>query len=371
MQFNVQRKQFVKALSFCQSIVEKKTAIPVLSHVLIKARDGKLTIVGTDLDIIISEELSADIQVEGALCVPSLLTYDIVKRLDGYDSLAFSYENAQLFLRCGRSEFRLPTLHIEQFPDISQLPLTSVFTIDPGQFKKLIDDTRLCMSDEDAQPTLNALYVHSGPDQILCVAATDLHRLALSQIQLDTELTLPSGLVIGRKAITEIRKLIDDKVQTMTLGASAARIQCDVMLEDLQIMFTSRLVDGVYPEYQKILEKKSAMTIQFNRIGLLAALERISVILDQKLKAVTFEFEQNLVTITAVNLDNGSGKEEIEIQFAHDPFKIQFNVFYLLDIAKQINTDQIVFSLDTPQDAVHIQPVGSIFPHYVVMPLVS
>nr|CAX83828.1 DNA polymerase III subunit beta [uncultured bacterium] len=372
MQFTVSRKKFVQALSFVPSVIEKKTALPVLSHCLLKAAGDKVTIVGTDLDIVISEECRAQTQIEGSLCVPGVLLHDIVKRLEGYDTLSFSHED-QLFLRCGRSEFRLSVLPAEQFPDVSQLPLTTIFNVNPAVLKKMIDEVRLCMIDDDQNVMLNSLFLHTTNESgDLYGVSTDLHQLALSKISLEKKLDLQTGLVVGRKAITEIRRLLlDDNAKQVTLGASHARIQCDVVTDDLVIMFTARLVDGIYPEYLKVVESMSETSIVFNRSVLQSALERMIVVVDIMSKGIMLNFSNNLMTMTAVSVDSGSGKEELEIKFDGDPFTIQVNAFYLLNMVKQIDTEQVEIHADNPHEAMHIKPFGLEYPHYMIMPLVE
>lgn len=371
MQFTVSRKQFMQVLSFIPSVVEKRTALPVLSHCLLAVAGDKVTVVGTDLDIVTSEECRADVKTEGSLCVSGGLLHDIVKRLDGYDTLSFSYED-QLFLRCGRSEFRLPTLPADQFPDVSQLPLTTSFSVNPIAFKKLIDEARLCMVDDVQNAMLNSLFLHtSDKNGGLYGISTDLHQLALSKMPLDQKLDLPVGLVVGRKAILEIRRLLDDSAKQVTLGASNARIQCDIVTDDLTIMFTARLVDGIYPEYIKVVESMPVAPIVFNKLALQNALERMTVIVDFKSKGITLNFTTNLMTMTATSMDSGFGKEELEIKFNDAPFSIQVNAFYLLSMIKQIDTQQIELHADNPHEAMHIKPLGLDYPHYMIMPLVE
>ena len=371
MQFTVSRKQFAQALSFIPSVVEKKTALPVLSHCLLKTAGDKVTIVGTDLDIVISEECHAETQTEGSLCVPGGLLHDIVKRLDGYDRLSFSYED-QLFLRCGRSEFRLPVLPAEEFPDVSQLPFITHFNVNPIALKRLIDEARLCMIDDVQNVMLNSIFLHTaGVENGLYGVSTDLHQLALSKMSLDDKLDLPSGLIVGRKAIMEIRRLLDDNAKQVTLGVSNARIQCDIITDDLTVMFTARLVDGIYPEYVKVVESMPSVPIVFNRLSLQNALERMTVIVDLKSKGITLNFTSNLLTMTASSMDSGFGKEELEIKFESVPFTIQVNAFYLLSMVKQIDAEQIELYADNPHEAMHIKPLGFMYPHYMIMPLVE
>lgn len=371
MQFTVSRKQFAQALSFIPSVVEKKTALPVLSHCLLKVSKDKVTIVGTDLDIVISEECHVETQTEGSLCVPGGLLHDIVKRLDGYDKLSFSYED-QLFLRCGRSEFRLPVLPAEQFPDVSQLQLTTSFDVNPIALKKLIDEARLCMIDDVQNVMLNSIFLHtSSAGNGLYGVSTDLHQLALSKMSLDDQPDLPSGLIVGRKAIMEIRRLLDDNAKHVTFGASNARIQCDIITDDLTIMFTARLVDGIYPEYIKVVESMPPSPIVFNRLALQNALERMTVIVDFKSKGITLNFTSNLMTMAATSMDSGSGKEELAITFEGEFFEIQVNAFYLLSMVKQIDSEQIELHVDNPHEAMHIKPLGLMYPHYMIMPLVE
>jgi len=360
----------MQALSFIPSVVEKKTALPILSHCLLKVFENKITIVGTDLDIVISEECGAEVQEEGSVCVPGGLLHDIIKRLEGYDTLSFSQED-QLLLRCGRSEFRLSTLSADQFPDVSQLPLNMTFSIHPIEFKKLIDEARLCMIDDEQNAMLNSIFLHTAEDKALYGVSTDLHQLALSKMMLDDKLDLSAGLVVGRKAIMEIRRLLDDNAKQVTLGLSYSRIQCDIITDNLNIMFTTRLIDGVYPEYTKVVQSMPSQSIIFEKLVLQNALERMTVIVDFKSKGIMLNFSSNLMTMTAMNMDSGSGKEELEINFVGDPFSIQVNAFYLLNMIKQIEGEKIEMHVDSPHEAMHIRPLGMSYPHYMIMPLVE
>lgn len=370
MQFNVPRKQFAQALSFIPSIVEKKTALPVLSHCLLKAAKDKIIIVGTDLDIVISEECHAEVQVEGSLCVPGGLLHDIVKHLEGYDTLSFTLED-QLFLRCGRAEFRLSTLPAEQFPDVSQLPLTTQFAVDPIAFKKLIDESRLCMVDEGKEALLNSLYLHTAKDNALYSVSTDWHQLALSRMSLDAKPDLHEGVLVGRKAIMEIRRLLDDGAKQVIFGVSNARIQCDIVTDNLAVMLTARQVDGLYPDYTRVIKIESKKPIVFKKIDLQNALERMAVVVDFKFKCVMLDFKTDRMTMTASSMDSGTGKEELEIKFDGTPFETLVNVFYLLTMVRQIETEQVEMYVNGADDAVHLRPLGLAYPHYMVMPFIE
>ncbi len=368
MKFTIARKKFIQALSFIPSIMERKTTLPVLSHCLIKAEKNTLTIMGTDLDIVISEQCQANIEKEGSYCVQGIVLHDIVKRLDTPD-VSLSFED-QLFLRSGRSEFRLPTLSAEQFPDVSQSPLTQKFDLDPQKFKTLINAVRFCADEEQNNAILNSVFLHTLNDSGLYTAATNLSQFAVSRMDLSNSIDLGNGLLLGQKALNEIVRLLDNSVQSFTLGISNARIQCDIITEGLSIMFTSRLVDGLYPDYQHemILPKHKVV---MDRSILLHALERMMVIVDPKLKGIELNFTDKILTLSVSNIDSGSGKEELEISWKYDPLMIQFNIFNLIGILQGLSVDKIEIYVASATDAMHIKPVDSAYPHYLLMPLVD
>lgn len=370
MKFTIERAHFLKTLSHVQSIVEKRNTIPVLSNVRIEAKDSVISFKATDMDIEITEIVEANIAEEGATTAPAHMLYDIVRKLsDGSDiEITYPDEKGSLRISSARSKFSLSTIGVEDFPVISGDNLPINFEINKDELKTLIDRTQFSASVEEARYYLNGLYVHAkteGETNVLRVVATDGHRLACAESPLPQGAEKLEGVIIPRKSVLEIRKLLDDasidNVQ-MSLSENKVRISFD------DITLTSKLIDGTFPDYERVIPTDNDKILEVNVKELAAAVDRVSVVTERS-RGIRLVANTNHVTIVASNAELGNATEELEAKYDKETMDTGYNFRYLLDILAQIKGDEVRFSLSGNSAATVINDTSDNSAIYVLMPM--
>lgn len=355
MELTIQKNSFLKALSHGQSIVEKRNTVPVLSHVLLSATQAGLTLTSTDLDLSLVETIAAQVRIAGRICVPAHLLYDIVKKLPDLPiNLQIDHETQQLNIKAGRSDFNLPGLSPDDFPEITSSPLSHSFDISAKDFCYMIDYTKFAMSDDELRHHLNGIYFHLYEENGLKIraVASDLHRLACVSVDAPEGITEMPYTIIGRKAILEIRKLLEESQETVKIGLSDRRFELSLQNSKSSISFSTRLVDGQFPEYQHALETAIERSVKVNTRTLADAADRVSTVITGQDKVLRINLEGQQAKLSAISQQLGAAKEEIDVtSTSNDPMQICFNVSYLLDVANLIKDEEIyldITSIDKP-----------------------
>jgi DNA polymerase-3 subunit beta len=370
MRFTIERTNFLKTLGHVQSIVEKRNTIPVLSNVRIEAKDGNISFKATDMDIEITEIVEANISEEGATTAPAHMLYDISRKLSEGSEIELTYpdEKGALSLASGRSKFSLSTIGVEDFPLISGDDLPIKFEIDKEELKTLIDRTQFSASVEEARYYLNGLYVHAkneGETKVLRVVATDGHRLACAESPLPEGAEKLEGVIIPRKSVLEIRKLLDDAAIdniVMALSENKVRISFE------NVTLTSKLIDGTFPDYERVIPTDNDKVLEVNVKELSAAVDRVSVVTERS-RGIRLITDTNHVTVAASNAELGNATEELEAKYDKESIDTGYNFRYLLDILTQIKGDEVRFSLSGNTSATVINDTSDTSAIYVLMPM--
>ena len=345
MKVTVERSALLKSLSHVYRVVERRNTIPILSNVLLRARDGSLTLKATDLDLEITEVCKADIQDAGGTTVPAHFLYDIVRKLpDGaHISLEISDGETQMLLRSGRSRFHLQALPVDDFPDLTIGELPHHFALTASHFKALIDRTQFAISTEETRYYLNGIYLHTMDVQgevKLRAVATDGHRLARMDVPApDGALNMP-GIIIPRKTVSEIQKLLEGLDGEVDIAISPSKIQ----LSFDGVVLTSKLIDGTFPDYQRVIPQGNDKFLKVDRTLFAAAVDRVSTISSERGRAVKLSLDAGKLMLSVVNPDSGSATEEIEVDYEADSIDVGFNARYLLDITAQLVSEDAVFA---------------------------
>ena len=375
MELTIQKSPFLKALSHGQSIVEKRNTVPVLSHVLLSATQAGLTLTSTDLDLSLIETISAQVKIAGRICVPAHLLYDIIKKLPDLPiDLAINHETQQLNIKAGRSIFNLPGLSPDNFPEITSTPLSHSFDISAKDLCFMIDYTKFAMSEDVLRQHLNGIYFHLHEDNGLKMraVASDLHRLACVSVDAPEDLTDMPYTIIGRKAILEIRKLLDESQETVKIGLSDRRFELNIQNSKSNISFSTRLVDGLFPEYQHALDESVERSVTVNTRALADAADRVSTVITGSDKILRINLDGTQAKLSAVSQQLGAANEEIDVvSTSNEPIQICFNVSYLLDVANLIKDEEMrldITSIDTPTV---LRPANTNNQVYVIMHLTA
>lgn len=368
MKFTIDRAALLRALNHVQSVVERRNTIPILSNVLLRAEDGTLTMSTTDMDLEIHESVAADVAEAGATTVPAHTLHDIVRKLpDESVVLNLGDGGNVMTVEAGRSVFRLSCLPVADFPAIANAEFDTSFPIPAAELRSLIDRTKFAMSTEETRYYLNGIYVHeteAGGAAILRAVATDGHRLALYDMKLPDGATGMPGVIIPRKTVGELRKLLEEAADAISISLSASKIRFSFD----HIELTSKLIDGTFPNYEQVIPRGNDKMIEVNPKLFSGAIDRVSTISDGKSRAVKITLAGNTMTLSANSPESGSAREDIEIH-GNDNMEIGFNARYLLDITSQIQGDGCRLTLADAASPTIIQDTEDGSALYVLMPL--
>ena len=365
MQITIPRDQFLKPLIQVSGAIERKHTLPILSNVLLEIVDGKLLMTGTDLEIeLVASVVLNDFADNTKLTLPAKKLLDICKSLpDGCD-LTFSAQETQVLLTSGKSRFSLACLPAIDFPNLEQWDGEVEFQITRNELRKLLESTHFSMANQDVRYYLNGMSFEVDNSEIKTVA-TDGHRLALSQKKLDYSLNTQRQLIIPRKGVQEIMRLMvsDDNLVTIQFGANHFRII------DQEFTFTSKLVDGRFPDYRRVLPRGGDKVVTANREWLRSAFSRVSILSNEKFRGVRLNFSAGELKITANNPEQEQAEEVVEVSYDGPDLEIGFNVSYVLDVLNTLKTEDVSFTLSDSNSSALVEGTGDNEAMYVVMPM--
>ncbi|APF35914.1 DNA polymerase III subunit beta [Chelatococcus daeguensis] len=370
MKVTVERAALLKSLGHVHRVVERRNTIPILSNVLLRAESGMLHLKATDLDLEVTEALAADVEMAGATTVPAHVLYDIVRKLpDGSQvSLETGGDTSQMLIRSGRSRFTLQALPESDFPDIAAGEMPHRFTLPAGELKRLIDKTQFAISTEETRYYLNGIYLHtieSNGMPVLRAVATDGHRLARVETTAPEGSAGMPGVIVPRKAVAEVQKLLEDAEAQASVELSPSKIRLSIG----SVVLTSKLIDGTFPDYQRVIPAGNDKQLVVERASFAAAVDRVSTISSERGRAVKLALADGRLTLSVTNPDSGSATEEIEVDYEADALDIGFNARYLLDITAQLDGDTALFKLADPGSPTLIQDREGASALYVLMPM--
>ena len=369
MKLSIDRAALLRSLNHVQSVVERRNTIPILSNVLMKAEDGVLTLSSTDMDLEINESVAANVGTAGATTAPAHTLHDIIRKLpDGSEvEIELNAEGTQMTVSSGRSQFKLSCLPVADFPEISTGELPSEFTIPAADLRALIDRTKFAMSTEETRYYLNGIYVHEADNdgvKVLRAVSTDGHRLARFEMPLPDGATDMPGVIVPRKAVGELRKLIEDAADVIQISLSENKIRFSFD----HVVMTSKLIDGTFPDYQRVIPQGNDKVVEVDPKIFTKAIDRVSTISDGKSRALKIALAGKQMTLSASSPEAGSATEEMEVNGDSD-IEIGFNAKYLLDITSQIEGEGCRLTLADSASPTIIQDNSDPSALYVLMPL--
>jgi DNA polymerase III subunit beta len=348
MKFSIDKSALLSALQHVHSVVERRNTIPILANVLVEAKEDGVYLTATDMDIAVIEKVGLDnseVMQLGTITTSAQMLYDIVRKLpENIKVELLSEKNDRLGIKASSSSFALNCLPAEDFPSISQEDFKYSFDIDSSDLIRLIDKTSFAMSLEETRYYLNGIYLHTlkeAENKKLRTVSTDGHRLSRVDMNMPEGANEAPGVIIPRKTIMEIRKLLEDHTDKINLSLSDTKIK----LSFSNVILTSKLLDGTFPDYTRVIPEQNDKTITISNQLLSEAVDRVSTVSTDKTRAIKVNITKDNLVVSATNPDKGSASESLAVKYDGEEVEIGFNSKYVLDVARQIKGNEIIIKL--------------------------
>ena len=363
MKLSAARDVLLKPLQAVIGVVERRQTMPILSNVLLVVRDGRLAVTATDLEVELVAQTEVDVETGGEITVSGRKLLDICRALPDGADVGISVSGEKLLVRSGRSKFALATLPAGEFPSIEDIKASQTITVAQDVLGRLIDKTHFSMAQQDVRYYLNGMLLESG-GRFLRTVATDGHRLALCQTELDGASFDEQQVIVPRKGVLELQRLLTGEGEVdIVLGANHVRIELD------GIRFTSKLIDGRFPEYDRVIPKDSSNELSADRETLRGALQRTAILSNEKYRGIRLIIREGAVVLQAHNPEQEEAEEELEVSYSGDDIEIGFNVNYLLDAIGAVDSEEVAFSVVDSNSSCLIRQPGGEDCKFVVMPM--
>ncbi len=362
MKFNAAREALLKPLQAVIGVVERRQTMPILSNVLLIAREGQLSVTATDLEVELVAQADVETETGGEITVSGRKLLDICRALPEGTDVNISVSGEKLSVKGGRSKFNLATLPAAEFPVVEDIKAGQSVTVSQAVMGRLIEKTHFSMAQQDVRYYLNGMLLETGGGHLRAVA-TDGHRLALCQAEVDSKVD-EQQVIVPRKGVLELQRLMSgDGDLDIELGANHIRIQLD------GIRFTSKLIDGRFPEYERVIPKESSNELKADRGAFKGALQRTAILSNEKYRGIRLVIRDSGVILQAHNPEQEEAEEELEVEYNGEDIEIGFNVNYLLDALGAVESDEVTLSVQDSNSSCLIRQPGNDDCTFVVMPM--
>jgi len=365
MKATIERATLLKSLSHVQSVVERRNTIPILSNVLLDAReDGSLRLMATDLDLQVDETVPANVAQAGATTVSAHTFFDIVRKLPEGSQVELSAADGKMQVVAGRARFNLSTLPRDDFPVIAEGDLPTRFELPAATLRQIIDKTKFAISSEETRYYLMGIFLHVS-DDMLKAAATDGHRLARVTVPKPDGADGMPDVIVPKKCVLELRKLLDEVEGTVEVTLSATKIRFVLG----HAVLTSKLIDGSFPDYNRVIPTANDKLLKLDPSSFKAGVDRVATIASEKTRAVKISLDRDRVTLSVTSPENGLATEELAADYSADGLEIGFNARYLLDILGEIDGDTVEVHLADAAAPTLLRENDKSSALYVLMPM--
>ena len=363
MKFSVVRESLLKPLQLVAGVVERKQTMPVLANVLLEVKDQVLTLTGSDLEVELIGHIALDECEEGRITVPARKLMDICKSLPDSALIEFTLDDLKATIRSGRSRFTLSTLPADEFPNIQDMQGELSVVIAQNNVRRLIEKTGFAMANQDVRYYLNGMLFEVADGQLRAVA-TDGHRLAtaIEDAQVSGNVT---QVIVPRKGVLELNRLLSDtdEVVELQIGTNHIRAKVD------DYVFTSKLVEGKFPDYHRVIPRNNDKMIVADRLELRQVFLRASILSNEKYRGVRLILSNGMLQVFANNPEQEEAEESVLVQYQGDDLEVGFNVSYLLDVLGVVDSQEVRISLSDATASALLEEAESHAAQYVVMPM--
>jgi DNA polymerase-3 subunit beta len=363
MKFSGAREAILTPLQAVIGVVERRQTMPILANVLVSGRGEKLAITATDLEVELVASAAVNLQQTGEITLPGRKLLDIVRALPDQAQVTVAVEGERAVVRSGKSRFTLTTLPATEFPTVDDIKAQQTLTIAKSALKRLLDKTHFSMAQQDVRYYLNGMLLETEGN-VLRTVATDGHRLAFCEATLEAPAATAQQVIVPRKGVLELQRLLDgDGTVEIGIGSNHVRIQIG------DIRFTSKLIDGRFPEYGRVIPPNPPKRVAADRDTLRAALQRAAILSNEKYRGIRLGVKPNVLMLQAHNPEQEEAEEELEVAYDGDEIEIGFNVTYLLDALAAIDAGQVQVGLTDANNSCLLSSESTPNAKYVVMPM--
>ena len=363
MKFSATRESFLKPLQAVIGVVERRQTMPILSHVLVNLKGGRLSVTATDLEVELVAGADVEGKSDGETTVPGRKLYDIVRALPEGCKVDFSVSGSRATVKGGRSRFTLSTLAAGDFPTVDEIAGQNSIAVEQAELHWLIDKTQFSMAQQDVRYYLNGLLLEAEGKTLRAVA-TDGHRLALAEVDLKDKVVKDEQVILPRKGVLELNRLLDGEGNlTVLLGTNHFRVETE------GTRLTSKLIDGRFPDYNRVIPEKATGVVRSERRVLREALQRTAILANEKYRGVRLELGANNLVISANNPEQEEATETVVVEYDGNEAEIGFNVNYLLDALAAVEGEGIELHITDANSSCLVQGDEKERTRYVVMPM--
>jgi DNA polymerase-3 subunit beta len=363
MKFSAARDVLLKPLQAVMGVVERRQTMPILSNVLLVVRDGQLAVTATDLEVELVAQAEVNVDAAGEITVSGRKLLDICRALPEGSDIDMTLSGDKLTVKSGRSKFTLATLPAAEFPTVEDIQAGQTIEIAQEALARLIEKTHFSMAQQDVRYYLNGMLLETAGQHLRAVA-TDGHRLALCELELPGTALAEQQVIVPRKGVLELQRLMSGEgALNIELGSNHVRIQLD------GIRFTSKLIDGRFPEYDRVIPRESSNEVTADRSAFRAALQRTAILSNEKYRGIRLIIRDSGVTMQAHNPEQEEAEEELEVGYSGEDIEIGFNVNYLLDALGAIESEEVTLSVQDSNSSCLIREPGKEDSKFVVMPM--
>lgn len=381
MKFTIEKKILERAMTHAVGIIDRKQTVPVLGYILMNAsaEEGLLTITSTNMDMTIVDKIKCDIEKSGTYCLPANLLYDITKKMRNDAKIVMEYSETEnsVAISSNRATFNIHYMVPDNFPPIAESSYMVQFSLDSTVFKKSIDIAKVAMLQDNTRFHLNGIHMHYENDITgatkLRFVATDLFRIACVSIMAPHDVQNMPTIIVSKKAVGEALKLIDgSSAKDIKISVSDTRISFKLNDDSVKTEFSSRLINGTFPEYKSALQVSNDKILLLDTEEFISAIDRVSTVVMDSTNSIKLNIQRDKLTLTGVSRELGTAKEEIEASFnAFEPMEICFNSKYLIEIVNRIETKQVKMLLAESSSSTIIEPSenADIELQFAIMPI--
>jgi DNA polymerase-3 subunit beta len=364
MKIIAKREAILAPLQTVIGVVERRQTMPILANVMLAARGGKLSITATDLEVELVAASEVDVQRAGEITVPGRKLLDICRALPDGVEITMTLEGERMTVRAKKSRFTLSTLPATEFPTVEEINATQTLNVSLADLKRLLEKTHFSMAQQDVRYYLNGMLLETSSKTLRSVA-TDGHRLALCEIELPSGGVSGQQVIVPRKGVLELQRILSHDGANAEVGVGSNHFRVKIG----EIRLTSKLIDGRFPEYSRVIPSNPPRVVKAVRDDLRQALQRAAILSNEKYRGIRFALKPGALTIQAHNPEQEEAEEEVEVQYEGDDLEIGFNVNYLLDALAAVDGSEVTIGLTDGNSSCLITADADAASRFVVMPM--